>query len=84
MKIFKFLVAIFMAFMGVVGTIGSLIAMKLSGITLLILLILQLTGLISIGWMVLGYPAIMFFGGMALFGLNILITAISLAVLADK
>lgn len=62
--------------LGIFAIIGGAIAVKLSWLTLIVLLILQLFGVISIGWMVLGYPLLMFFGGLLLIGINSLVIVI--------
>jgi|SaaInl8_150m_RNA_FD_contig_31_713763_length_670_multi_6_in_0_out_0_1 hypothetical protein len=71
--------AIVMVF-GFIGMIGSALAIKFSGGTLLVLCVLELVGLISIGWWVLWAPLIMFFGGLFAMAINFGVIALAAAV----
>ena len=71
------ILAILSAISGLITIIGSVIAMRFSGLTFIVLLILELLNVINIGMYVIWYPLIMLFGGLLAMLLGIVIAAIA-------
>ena len=61
----------------------SAVSISLAAYTFVILLILNITGLIAIGWWVLWTPLLMFFGGFLAMGINLFLTFLGVAIASD-
>jgi len=84
----KEIFGVFTGIAGILGIIGSAIAMRLWLLVTVILVILKLTGVVSIAWFAGPFTAgaistglFMLFGGLFMMGLSLMVTAISAAIL---
>ena len=81
---------VFTGIAGIIGIIGSAIAMRLWLLVTVIMVILKLTGVISIAWFAGPFTAgaistglFMLFGGLLMMGLSFIVTAIGATILEN-